>query len=375
MTDLALTEDQKQYRDLARDFTTNEIAARAHSLDEYGASAEPIWRQAFDVGLLSVRIPERFGGAGMSNQDACVIIEEIACGCTGVSATWTGNEMGQAPLLVAGTDDQRRQWLEPLTSKFALAGAFLPGYLDAGAASITYHRQGDNYVLSGSALAVNAESASWYFTCARDQDSNAISAFIVSQDASGKSTGKRTCTLGRRAADIAEIRLENVNVPAAQLIGEAGQGPELAQKAFATTAPLLAAEAVGLARSALEHAVRYSQERTTFGQPISAYQGVSFLLADMSRAVEASRLLARKAAYLSDHDKSSLKACLAACAQANEAAMKNATDAVQIFGGYGYSREYPVEKLMRDSKVLQMLSAATSQPRVKLGMAILSAVC
>ncbi len=374
MTDLALTEDQKQYQDLARDFTANEIATQAALLDHECGSTTELWRKAFDVGLLSVRIPERFGGAGMSTQDACVIAEEIAFGCTGVGATFEANEIAQAPLLVAGTDDQCRLFLSPLTSSFAVAGVFLQnGFIGgSGDIAVTCTADGGDYVLSGTSLAANAGEAAWYFALARDNNANTVSAFIIPADQLGITFGARSQRLGRRCAAIAEITLDGVRVPGSHLIGQPGQGLALAQKAYIAAAPLTASQSIGLARAALEHAIRYAKERTTFGQQIAAYQSVSFMLSDIARQIEAGRLLMRLAGYLADNQKGTLAASLAACTQATETAIKAATDAVQIFGGYGYSREYPVEKLMRDAKVLQMLAFASAHPSRDLGLTLLT---
>lgn len=376
MTDLQLTGDQRQYLELARDFTLNEIARRSQSCDHDCELPLDVCRQAWEIGLLNVRVPEQFGGLGLSLFDSCVIFEELGAGCTGISAAFEGNELFAAPLLVAGSDEQKKKFLAPLTNEFALAGYCFAGTNSSGAgecAEVRVQRSGSDFVLNAEqCLALNAGYSSWLFVLAAGSDES-FSAFIVPAQASGVKVGPPVSYLGRHAADFRHVSFTDVAVEKQNLLGKEGDGLTIARLAREITQPIIGAEAVGIARASFENALRYSKERTTFGQPISSYQAISFMLADMIKEVEAARLLCWKAAWLADHGRASSSQSLIAKTYAADIAVKAATDAVQIYGGYGYSREYPVEKLMRDAKMFQIFEGTSQMQRVQLGRELLAA--
>ncbi len=378
MTDLALTSEQRQYLELARDFTQNEIAPRSSACDHSRQLPLDLCRKAFDVGLMNVRIPERYGGLGLSLFDTCVIFEELGAGCTGIASAFEGNELFAAPVMVAGTDEQKKQFLEPLAQEFCLSGYCFaePGFAADGATiSAQAKRSGGSFVLSGKQLlALNASQARWLFVLALDGQGESL-AFVVPCDSAGVVIGERIAHFGRSAADLRQISFDNVEVAAEGLLGSAGQGLKIAREARLATAPILGSEAVGIGRAAFENARRYAWERTTFAQPIGSYQAISFMLADMEREIETARLLCWKAAWLVDNGMPSLTQSLMAKTYASDMAMKAATDAVQIYGGYGYSREYPVEKLMRDAKMFQIFEGTSQSLRVELGRQLLRAEC
>jgi acyl-CoA dehydrogenase len=367
MVDFKLTEEQKQYQQLAREFAQNEIAPLAERYDHNGEFAMDIYRQTWEMGLMNVLIAEAQGGLGLSLFEACVIAEEIGAACTGIGAALEGNNLAQQPLILFGTDEQRARFLQPMMESLSFAAHCVQeesGSLER--LNTRVHREGDNYVITGKKVSVvNAAHANWFFLIA-DQGNGKVSAFIVPADLPNIVVSPKSFALGRKAADVADLTFDAVSVPAHCLLGREGQGLEITMRSLDRTFPLMAASAVGLARSAMEHSIRYSKERQTFGTPIANHQAVSFMIADMAKEIEASRLLTYQAAWLADNGREHHRESEMAKAIACDTAMKVATDAVQVFGGYGYSREYPVEKLMRDAKIYQITEGITNSHRVNI---------
>lgn len=358
MADLILSEDSKQYQDLARDFSQNELAPRAEAFDHCGELPKDLWKKAWELGLINARLPEEFGGLGLSLLDATVITEELAAGCAGISAAFWGNDLAVAPLLVAGAKEQKQKYLEPLLSEFSLAGYCF--------GELTARKNGDGWALAGEAIALNGTQSAWLLVEARTADG--ITGLIVKNAAPGVVADKKAARIGLKAADLTSVRFDNaIGLPVCQ------QWESMKTKIETVTAPIIAAVATGIGRAAMEHAVRYSKERYTMGQPIANHQAVGFMLADMAKNTEASRLLTRKAAWLVDHNEGCLTESLNARHFATEMAMVTATDAVQVFGGYGYSREYPVEKLMRDAKMLQAYCNNAVETRLQVGRKLVGA--
>lgn len=374
MLDFKLTDEQKQYLQLAKDFAQKEISPSSAHLDSSGEFPLEILRKAWEIGLMNVLVPEQWGGLGLAVADACLISEELGAACTGVSMIMETNNLATAPVIVAGSDEQKKEFLEPLTAELGFAAFCSTEYAAQGkpsAIQTTARRVGDQYVLNGrKSWIANAGVARWYLllACTGAADGGrGISAFLVNADADGIEVGEREPTLGHRASDTRSLILKDLKVPARNLLGEEGQGADIYLAAVDRTRPLFSAAAVGLARSAMEHSIRYAKERTTFGQPIANHQAVSFMVADMAKDIEAARLLAWQAAWLSDRGKSNSREAEIAKSFAVDMAMRVATDAVQIYGGYGYSREYPVEKLMRDAKMLQIYEGTSQLQRVSIG--------
>jgi acyl-CoA dehydrogenase len=358
MTSLILTDDSKQYQDLARDFSRNEIAPRAESFDHSGQKPKEIWQKVWEVGLANMQVPEEFGGLGLSCLDATVVAEELGAGCAGISAAFWGTDLAVAPLLVAGTAEQKKKFVEPLTAEFGL-GAFTFG----GTLS---ERNGK---ISGEAYCLNARDAK-FITAKIDTADGAGKIFVVEKEGAAIRVGEQMTRIGLKAADIATVYFNDAQVSDINIVGKAHS---ICAQVEARVAPLLAAYATGMARAAMEHAIKYSKERHTFGQPIANHQGVQFMLADMAKNIEASRLMTRKAAWMIDHNEASTSASAAAKNFALDTAMQAATDAVQVYGGYGYSREYPVEKLMRDAKTLTALFTNPIHTKIEFGKALVAA--
>ena len=361
-----LPEDVKMLQELAMDFTRREIIPRAEHYDQNEEWPWDIFHKARAVGLVNLNIPEEYGGMGATALEECVIAESMAYGCSGIQTALMLNQLATLPLLIAGSDEQKRRYL-PWIADDGKVAAYCVTEPDAGSdvAGIksTALRRNDNYILNGSKTWITDGPVASFFSVFAKTDPDAghsgISCFLVERDWPGVSTSKPLAKMGQHAAQACQVFFENVEVPACNRLGEEGEGFRIAMKAFDKSRPGVAIAAIGVARRALDEAVAYAGERTAFGQPISHFQGVGFMLADMAIRVEAGRHLAYKAAWDVDQGNRNTMSAAMAKAYCAEAAMKNATDAVQVFGGNGYSREFPVEKLMRDAKIYQIYEGTT----------------
>lgn len=379
MVNFMLSDEQEQIQKLAMEFAQREIAPKAAHHDQTGEFPREICQKAWDLGLMNGHIPEQYGGLGLGVFESCLVAEEIASGCTGIGTAMEANNLAEAPLIVAGSDAQKKQFLSPMTEELLFA-AYCVTEPDAGSdvagIKTVARRVGDEYVLNGRKMWItNAGVANWYYVLAYtnpEAGHKGMSSFVVPADSPGISIGKKEMNMGQRASDTRSITFEDVKIPAANLVGAEGQGFKISMAAFDHTRPLVAAAGVGLARSAMQFAVQYARERKTFGQPIGSYQAVSFMLADMDKDIEAARLLCWKAATLIDGGQRNTREAAIAKAFAADIAMRVATDAVQIFGGYGYSREYPVEKLMRDAKIFQIYEGTSQIQRVIISRQLLA---
>ena len=369
MVDFKLTDEQRQYRQLALDFAKGEIAPRAGDCDRSGEFPEDIYAKIWEVGLLSEQVPDSEGGLGLTVFDSCLIAEETSFACAGVSLALVGNNMAAAPLIVAGSAEQRREYLGALTASPLFASFCLTDHYAVNEppklAMTVRNDGGGEFVLSGQERWVtNAGNAKWFVVFAGG--SAGISAFVVPGDAEGVVVGPREQSVGVRAADLALVSFNDVRVSGCQLVGEEGGGADLLGGALSRIHPLVASVAVGIARAAMTNAIVYAKERTTFGTAISNHQAVGFMVADMAKEIEAARLMLLQAAWLADRGLDAQRQGVMARAFAVDMAMKVAVDAVQVYGGYGYSREYPVEKLMRDAKVLQVFGGTSQKARVRV---------
>ncbi|MGH2921653.1 MAG: acyl-CoA dehydrogenase family protein [Gaiellaceae bacterium] len=373
----ALTEEQKALRDLAREFAEKEIRPKAAEYDERSTHPAHVIEKAHEVGLMNPHVPEEYGGAGLSIFDGMLIGEELSWGCSGIAVSIVANMLGSAPVVLAGNEEQKRQWLptlieSPILCSFALtepnAGS------DVSGIQTTAVRDGDEYVINGSKMFItNAGHAAWIVVFAstdKSQGHRGLSAFVVPADLDGVIVEKHLDKMGQRATDTSAIAFQDVRVPAANRLGEEGEGFKIAMRTLDHTRPGTAAGAVGVARAAYEHAVEYSRERVQFGQPIAMNQGVNVLIADMAAEIEAARLLTWQAAWLLDVGRRATLQSSYAKRFASDTAMKVTTDAVQIFGGYGYIKEYPVEKLMRDAKLFQIYEGTSQIQRLVIAREI-----
>ncbi len=324
-------------------------------------------------------MPPEYDGLGLGIFENCLINEELAYGCVGVATTVTANTLASTPILIAGNDDQQREYLGRLTRDLLYA-SYATSEPDAGSdvagLRTKYVKRGDSYVLNGSKQWItNASHANFFVIFATSDPSlrhKGISAFIVDADTPGLSVGKKENKMGQRASNTAQVHLEDVVVPAKNLLGAEGEGFKIAMRTFDRTRPDIGAFACGIMRRALDESVRYAKERKTFGVPIAEHQAVQFMIADMAIAYEAGHLLTYKAASLLDQGAPATIVSSYAKAFCADNAMKVATDAVQVFGGNGYVKEYPVEKLMRDAKLLQIYEGTSQIQRMVVARHVLS---
>ncbi|AKF09741.1 Hypothetical protein I5071_89050 [Sandaracinus amylolyticus] len=371
MLDFELTEEQQALVSTARQFTKDRIIPIAAECDQHSKFPVDVFKQAWELGLVTPGIEEKYGGAGMGEIDNVLITEELAYGCTGIQTSITANTLAATPIMIAGNEDQKKKYLgmlarEPVFAAYAITE---PGAgSDAAGIQCRARKVGDDWVLNGQKCFItNASIASWYVVFATTNPEGRhknIMAFIVDRESPGLSIGKKEDKMGQRASDTATVILEDVKVPAANVLAGEGEGFKVAMQTFDRTRPDIGAGACGIMRRALEESIRYALERKTFGTAIANHQAVQFMIAEMAIKYEATRLMVHKAAWMID--KGSRNSIVASYSKAfgADAAMQVATDAVQVFGGNGFMKEYPVEKLMRDAKVLQIYEGTSQVQRM-----------
>jgi acyl-CoA dehydrogenase len=370
MVDFTLTDEQRNLREMAHDFAAKEMRPVAWEYDRDGTWPQDIVEKAWDVGLMNSHIPEEYGGAGAGFLDGCVIEEELSWGCSGIQTSLGCNGLATTPVMLGGSEALKREYLGRLTEAPLLASFCLTepdAGSDVSSMRTTAVRQGDKYVINGSKCFItNGGYANWYTVYAKtDKEAGhrGISAFVVPRDA-GVVVDKKEDKLGQRASNTATVSFNDVEVPAGNMLGEENKGFKLAMMALDRTRPGVAAMAVGIARAAFEFAADYAKERVQFGAPIAMHQGIQFMLADMATDIEAARLLTWKSAVLLDQGMRNTLVSSHAKRFAADAAMKIATDAVQIYGGYGFMKDYPVEKLFRDAKIMQLYEGTSQIQRL-----------
>jgi acyl-CoA dehydrogenase len=375
----ALTEEQKALRQLAREFAEKEIRPKAAEYDEHSTHPADVIAKAHELGLMNPHVPEEYGGIGLPGFDGMLVGEELSWGCSGIAVSIVANTLGAGPVLLAGSDEQKREWLPPLLEEPILCSFGLTepdAGSDVARIKTNAERRGDEYVLNGSKTFItNAGHAAWTVVFAKTDASKGhrgLSAFIVPMDSAGVTVEKHLDKMGQRSTDTSAFSLQDVVVPAANRIGEEGDGFKIAMLTLDFTRPGTAAGAVGVAQAAFDYAVEYAKERVTFDVPIAMHQGVNFLVADMATEIEAARLLVWQAAWMLDSGYGRRATLYSSFAKrfAADTAMKVTTDAVQVFGGYGYIKEYPVEKLMRDAKLFQIYEGTSQIQRLVIAREI-----
>jgi len=378
MFNLSVSDEQKALRDLARRFTQTEIvpiAAEADRMEEYPWE---LVEKAHAIGLTNIIVPEEYGGGGLGYFEDCLVAEEIAAGCAGIYSSFAASTLGLTPLNVAATPEQMERFMKPFCAEPALAAFCLtePGAgSDIASVRTRARRDGDFYVLNGTKRFVTNGGVAELYTVTATVDPSlrhrGLVLLVVPSHLPGVSVGKKEDKMGQRAASTREVIFEDVWVPLENRLGDDREGFRLVMETLDKIRAEVAAAAVGVARAAMEAAVKYAKEREQFGQPIISLQGIQFMLADMAIKVEAARLLVWQAAWMADQGlRNSYQSAIAKCFAA-ESAMKITTDAVQIFGGYGYTKEYPVEKYMRDAKLLQIYEGTSEIQRVVISRGLL----
>lgn len=357
-----LSEEHEMIRKMVRDFAENEVAPTAEERDEEERFDMDIFKKMAELGLTGIPWPEEYGGIGSDFLAYCIAVEELSrvCASTGVTLS-AHTSLAGWPVFKYGTEEQKQQYLRPMAegTKIGAYGLTEPSSgSDAGGMRTSAKLDGDDYILNGSKIFItNGGIADIYIVFAvTDPESKhkGTSAFIVEKDFPGFSVGKKERKLGIRSSPTTEIMFDNCRVPKENLLGEEGQGFIIAMKTLDGGRNGIAAQAVGIAQGALDASVDYAKERVQFGKPIAANQGIGFKLADMATATEASRLLTYQAAWLESNNLPYGQASAMAKLMAGDTAMRVTTDAVQVFGGYGYTKDYPVERYMRDAKITQI---------------------
>jgi acyl-CoA dehydrogenase len=351
---------------LARDFARNEMAPAAEHYDQSHEYPWPIIKKAQELGFTTLNVPEEYGGLGLSLFEECMVAEELAWGCSGMSTAMGVNGLAILPVLIAGNEEQKKEYCGRLADGQMASYCLTEPEAGSDVAGIktTARKEGDHYILNGSKTFITGATVANFYTVFAytdiEQRYNGMSCFVVERDWEGVSVGKPFNKMGQHASDTAEVIFDNVKVPASHLLGEEGKGFLIAMKVFDRSRPPTSAGAVGVAQRALDEAIRYAKERVVKGQPIWKHQVIGHMIADMAMEVEAARLLVWKSAWAVDAGENNTLSSAFGKAYAADKAMKIATDAVQVFGGYGYMAEYPVEKLMRDAKIYQIYEG-TSQ--------------
>jgi acyl-CoA dehydrogenase len=378
MVDFTLTEEQQQLQQLVRNFALREIVPVAAKLDREQRFSQEIVDKYFQTGLLHSHVPEEFGGSGLKSLDGCIIAEELAAACGGIRSCLMGNHLGLIPLLIAGDPELKKELLpkhcaRPNLAAFCLTEAEAGS--DVGSMRSTATRVGDEYIINGTKQFItNGGVASLYSVFASEQlelRNKGISCFMVPAKIPGVSFGKKEDKMGQRATETREMVFQDVRVPARFRLGEGLDGFKIAMMTLDESRALDGAGAVGIARAALEVAVAYAKERVQFGKPIAQQQAIQFMLADMAMKIEAARLLTWQAAHLHDQGIRNTKESAIAKCFAADIAMQITTDAVQVLGGYGYMKDYPTEKYMRDAKLHQIYEGTNQIQRLVIANELL----
>ncbi len=385
MYDLNFTEEQQQLRKTARDFARSKIVPVAGQLDEEGHFPVELLKEAWSLGLMNCEVPEEYGGLGLSCLSHCMIQEEIAWACAGVNTSVAANALAALPVIIAGTREQKEKYLGWLTREPIFA-SYCCSEPDAGSdvAGLRTHfvKDGDGYILNGQKRWITNGGYASFYTVLATSDPKAekdlkarnrkIAAFVIDRDLPGVKVGKKENKMGQRASNTTDVIFDEVRLPKEALLGQEGEGFKIAMKTFDRSRPWIAAGAAGLIGRALHESRAYALERKTFGVPIAAHQAIQFILADMAVALEATRSLCHRAAWMVDQGRIDSIVSSMAKLYGADMAMKAATDAVQVFGGYGYTKEYPVEKLMRDAKLLQIYEGTSQIQRMVIAKNVLS---
>jgi alkylation response protein AidB-like acyl-CoA dehydrogenase len=374
-----LSDEQRAIRDLARTIARERIAPRAAQVDDTEEYPAEQLKVLGEQGLMGLHIPEVYGGTGAGALAFCLAAEEVAWACAATSTILLVQNLGGYPILLAGSEEQKRRYLPRLatgeiTAAFSLSEAGSGS--DAAGLTCAAVRRGDRYVINGSKMWVTNGSHAGVITVLVSTDrrkrAKGITALLVEPGAKGFSVGKHEKKMGIRGSPTVALHFTDCEIPVENRLGEEGEGFRVAMRTLEQSRPTIGAQAVGIAQAALDAAVGYARERKAFDQPIGSFQGIQFMLADMAIGVQASRLLVHHTAALMDRgaETTAVEASMAKCFAA-DTAMKVTTDAVQVFGGYGYTREFPVERFMRDAKITQIYEGTNQIQRVVIARDLL----
>jgi alkylation response protein AidB-like acyl-CoA dehydrogenase len=374
-----LADEQRMLQELARSLAREKIAPVAAHHDETETYPEDVMRLLAQQGLMGIWVPEAYGGTNAGALGVALAAEEVAWACAATATNWGAHCLGGYPILLAGTEAQKRRYLPRLASGELLAAYSLsePGAgSDAASLQTLATRRDDRYVLNGTKLwcsnGSNAGVITVFATVDRGKGAKGVTAFLVEPGFAGFAVGKKERKMGIRASPTVALHFQDCEVPAENRLGAEGEGFHIAMQTLDFTRPMTGATAVGVAQAALDAATGYAKERRQFNQPIAAFQAIQFMLADMAMLVHAARLMVHHVASLVDRAETGtvLEASMAKCF-AGDAAMRVATDAVQVFGGVGYTREFPVERYMRDAKIMQIYEGTNQIQRLVIARELL----
>ena len=381
MIDFSLTEEQVALQEMAHEFAAKEMRPHAAKYDKGEEFAWDIMNKAFEVGLITCEIPEEYGGGGLAHLDTVILSEELAWGCAGMYTTIMASSLAFTPIILFGSEEQKKEFLTPFTKKTSLAAFCLTereAGSDAGSLKTKAIRVGDEYVINGSKCFItNGGVAELYTVFALtdpEKGARGMSAFVVPRETPGIVIGKEENKMGHRASNTCEIFFEDVKVPASNMLAKEGSGFIIAMRTLDSTRAPVGAGGLGVARAAMEYAIEYARTRVQFGKPIALFQDVSFKIAQMAAEINASRFLVWNAAWRLDQGLPVGKESAMAKIFASDTAMKTTYTALEIFGGYGYMKDYPMEKLMRDAKLLQIYEGTNSIQRMVVGREVIGPI-
>lgn len=377
--DFALNEEQLELQEMVREFVEKEITPYAAEMDAENHMRDGLIDKANEMGLLNVIVPEELDGPGLDSISVATIYEELGKGCAGVATSLAANSLATVPVLLAGTDEQKKMYCDILNNGGLAAFALTePGAgSDAGGVSTraVHNKEEGTYTLNGTKMFItNGGLAEIFLVFANTRKTGGIrglTAFIVPKDTPGFSVGKKENKMGIRPSNTTELVLQDVVIPESYRVGREGEGFRIAMNTLDSARPFVGAVSVGIAQAALDCAVKYAKERRQFGQPIASFQMVQGMLADMAMKVETARLMVQKACWMRDQGMEFSKEAAMAKCYAADTAMQVATDAVQVMGGYGYTKEYPVEKMMRDAKIMQIYEGTNQIQRLVIANKLL----
>ena len=381
MISFSLTEEQKALQDMAREFAEKEMRPNAAKYDKGEEFSEDVMKKAFEVGFLTCTIPKEDGGGGLSDIDTVIISEELAAGCAGMYTTMMVNALAYTPIILFGTDEQKKKFLTPHTEKMSFASFCLTereAGSDASSIKTRAKKVGNEYIINGSKCFIsNGGIASQYVVFANsnpEKGARGLSAFVVPREAPGLTVGKEEDKMGQRASNTVELSFEDVKIPEGNLLGKEGIGFLIAMRTLDKTRAPVGSAGVGVARAALEYAIEYAKTRIQFGKPIALFQNTAFKIAQMAMEINAARHLVWHAAWLLDEGKPCGKESAMAKTYGSDVAMKVTTECVQILGGYGYMKDYPMEKLMRDAKLLQIYEGTNEIQRLVISREVIGPI-
>jgi acyl-CoA dehydrogenase len=377
--DFNLSDEERALQDAARKFAREVMRPKAAHHDEHELFPREIIQQAAELGLMNMTLPTSVGGNQLSHTAQVLIAEELAWGCVGMATSMIANDLALLPIVLAGTQEQKERFLAPFTRDAKRLASFAltePGAgSDVAGLTTTARKDGDHYVVSGQKQWISNGEFADQFTvfCTTDKalKHKGLMCLVMEGRPKGFSTGKHEKKMGQRASNTVTLTFDEVRIPVKNRIGNEGEGFRVAMETLDNSRPLTAMFAIGVARAAMEHAIDYAKQRTQFGKVIADFQAIQFMLADMAKDIHAARLLTYQSAWMLDAgQRNTLVSSYAKCFAA-DMAMRVTTDAVQVFGGYGYSREYPVEKLMRDAKLIQIYEGTSQVQRLVMARELL----